>query len=636
MSGDFITVTMPDGEKLDFPDSMSDEQIEAAIQHMSAESSAVAPQQQSALDSALQFARGDSDSFHAFADWIREHRVPIMATSAGIAAAPFTAGMSLLPALAVTGGASALGGMAGAGLNADERNVTFESDPQARTQELLSAGAEQGAADVVGDLLTRGAYKVARPALAPLAKRAGPEAKRVLQFAKERLLPADPSGVMDSSVVKTVTRAIETLGGLSRNVAERKAQAAQNFLSVDQGTLSSALSEFTEVEGRRATGETAEAVARGVRRALGVDEQGAKVAEGAVREATEAAYERFFAAFPEDTIIRGDHIRATAASIRAREASQAIPDKALLDVLDSIDEQLAKGMHPKVLHKTQTRLGKIKSADGQSIGELRAAFKAEFDALAPAGEALEKLQAANVVWAAGKDFSGHPAIRKIARDGVVSTRALFPANMSATHKSMLGTLKKNLSPEEWDELLSFNLENLLSNAADSRTRALNGVALWNRVGPSGTLREMLETYYPKQTVEALENLALYAKAHSSFLREMADSSGASLISGASTVGQVLGAGGAVLAGEPITALTVMGATVSAPALANSMLKPNGLVNRWLTTGLMPPEGARLIMRELTKGGTRFGADAMDAGEMMLPPGRIPRGVAPSEIFGQQQ
>lgn len=114
---------------------------------------------------------------------IMDHLPAIGGITGGLAAAPFTGGMSIPAALAMTAGGAALGGVAGsagrAGLNSAADIPDNVNNTNQLLEDMLWEGAIQGGSQLIGGGLTAGTGKVltkAAPSLYNLALRPGMEA----------------------------------------------------------------------------------------------------------------------------------------------------------------------------------------------------------------------------------------------------------------------------------------------------------------------------------------------------------------------------------------------------------------------------------------------------------------------------
>jgi len=158
------------------------------------------------------------------------------------------------------------------------------------------------------------------------------------------------------------------------------------------------------------------------------------------------------------------------------------------------------------------------------------------------------------------------------------------AAMIFSNPAALKLARSRMTKQEFEALKQSNIQGMISSAsqATGKTGAIiDGEALKQSIAAS---RSSLNKHYGKETVDRLENLAVYAKAHNGIPLQFAESP---ITATAAITTAIAGTGvaGASTAIDPtgIAAPTVVAGTLAAAWIFN----PRGLAGRWLTTGLVP-------------------------------------------------
>jgi hypothetical protein len=161
---------------------------------------------------------------------VTENLPMIGGIAGGLAAAPFTGGMSAIPAIALAAGGAALGGVAGsagrAGLNTAMDVPDEINTPGALAQDMLTEGALQGGSQALGGALTKGVGKV-------LSKGAGPLYNLALRPGMEGLESRFP-GVTKQGLAKA---GIENSVGISGKGAAK----AGSMIQISEGGADAAV-----------------------------------------------------------------------------------------------------------------------------------------------------------------------------------------------------------------------------------------------------------------------------------------------------------------------------------------------------------------------------------------------------------
>lgn len=485
------------------------------------------------------------------------------------------AGQSALSAFA--------GGAAGGGVRA-----ALNREPV--VEGAVRAGAEQGLADLGGSVALKGLSVVGAPAVRALTS----EGKQALEFAQSKGLPASPSDIFPTVTNKAAQMGLDKWLPGRLGIGKRAGQIAK-AVEIPPAGANQLIVEAAQVHGLNAADDTAEQVATSVTEAI--KKIRPPKGSGLASQADEA-YDAFYKTLGDGFQTPRTELPHLTSAMNKIEAEQLAlePDlqdtqtlKFIADLRNKIKEG---GISGDDLYKRKVRLGKLKG-ESKNIGELRDAVLAEFEELAKSagnsGEAMAALKNANLTWAAGKKFANHKVVKEIAA-GNLNTANLF----RSSNIDLLKDMGKRLPESEWNQLLALNLEDMINRTAIKKETGGMYIDGKKLLGVIDKNREMFESVYPKETLEAFENLAAYASVHRKMVQRSGEeffAAGPSAISGAAYWGAGM---------DPSVAV----GSLASWGLALDMLNPQSKIFKWLT-GTLTDEG---LTSFLARSGLRFASD----------------------------
>lgn len=526
------------------------------------------------------------------------------AMTAGRAAAPFLTGQ-LAPLMVRAGGGGALGGAIESFFN---EKPMFES--------ALEGGTEMAGAEALGGLAFKGGQKVLSPAAGKVSELGG----KVMSYAKEKGLPFNPADLYPTWASRGIEK-ILSVAIPSRYAMQDTKQKVANLLTLPPDRANNFIYQNAMIEGKQAVENTGEMVSVGVSRAL---EKIRPPKGSGIKGEVEDAYDKFIVSLGPDARTDFPKLRGAFETIRAEQNKlpDVQQDEEVLKFISSLEKKFKGGMTGADLHASLRRFSHLKHAEDRNMGILRDAFKDQFEEMAEqygGGSAKELLKTANKTWEDANKFTGGRTgqfVKNIA-SGSIDDNALTVKIFRTGNEELLSQLERRLTKEEWDNLRALNLENMLNNSGMdiSGNKYIDGDKL---LAMFEKHEEVLKKYYPKETIEAMKNLALYAKASRKMVREhnmpVLDFGSAAITAlGAAGLGRQSGIsdfqtsrpelhqdqGGGP--GIDYSRILIGGAVTY--GLARSLMNPKGAVNKWLTTGYLPEsdllrQAATLPMREM--------------------------------------
>lgn len=468
------------------------------------------------------------------------------------------------PQLAAAGVGGAVGGGVKEALNNPEATLGSIG------REVLESGGEQALAEGVGI----GTSALAGKLLAPGAKVVTQEARKVLDFAKEHGLKVNPARIAPSGTAKVVdeaTDAVVTGRAAKYFLGDKKIAKVLDTANPDANNL---ITQVTKVYGENSPGleQTVKSASKAIQDGL---EQWQPKVEAKYLKFTEAIGGRErWTPYPK--------LREVMEQIKASESALAGgKDEVTTGFISNFLGKYSGQVSAEDLYKQYKRLGKIKG-DKHNIGLLRDAFKAEFADLASAtsDDAIKLLNEANKEYVLGKKYFKNNKVVKDIAAGALEENKVTVRLFRDGEYSTLRQLEANIPKENFDNLLRLNLENIIQNNSvageNPFIKILDGRKLLSWIDKNPKTFGL----YPKETQEAVRNLALYAKYHmpealSGSKDFMSAVTGSALKTGA--LGTTLKFAGADLSGAGVVI-----PSIAAPAMAWDMMNPGGLLTRWLT------------------------------------------------------
>lgn len=490
---------------------------------------------------------------------------------------------------------------AGAGGAAGGAGREAIANPEASMGDIAGAALESGremAAAEAGGIMAIGALN---KILSPGVKTITEEGKKLLKFAKANKLPLKPSAVAPSWTAKTAEATADAFLP-SRVVKQFQNKKIANVLTTSTPEANNLIAKVTQVHGASSPGmdKTIRSSTKAIK--LGLEKWQPKV---------EAKYDTFLKAIGgKERWTDYPKLREAMDAIKSTEgALTAGADDVTTKFIDAFQGKYSGQISADDLYNQYKRLGHIKGADKRNLGLLRDAFKAEFDDLAKAtgDDAAKLLNEANKEYILGKKyFKNNRIVNQIAKgelpDNQVTVR-LFRDGEYGTLKQ----LEANIPKEHFEDLLRLNLENMVQNSsapgANPFVQILDGNKLLKWIDRNPKTIGL----YPKETQEALRNLALYAKYHAPEALSGTKDFVSAMTSAAAKTGAV---GGALkYMGADMSGGGVIVSSAAAPALAWDLMRPGGWTRAWLTgTRQLGPAaqeglkvGGRLVFQDSLNG-----------------------------------
>lgn len=505
--------------------------------------------------------------------------LPVWALRLGLAGKAIAPVVTNSPKIAAAGA----GGGAGGATREAMRDPTLSDLVTGREPPSVGSVLREGADSAVEMALTEtaGGYAGAllSKLLAPGAKSMTPESKEALELAKKYNLPVNPESVATSLPAKLAEGTLERFAPSKLvNDAYRK-KAIQTF--------NRAAVELPEKEGVGAVIGNAE-LTKKVMGSLDEILEGTGKVKG-LKSAAKESREAFIASLGDKLV----PITNTAETLRKVKVDAV--DTGLREFVQTKLQAMgrAKSLSAESVDTMMSQLGSLKvktRADEKFLTQIRNAIKEDFRA---AGADMAKLDES------AKQFSESFGVLK--GSAAKQLKAMMAKGEEPTFlteklyreesANLLSSLKARLPKETAQSLDAQNLTNIIMNSTKEGPmpglRVLDGAKLEKIIKAN---IGVLKRNYSASTVESMQNLAKLAKASASNMAEF---------KGGLTKGeQALQWAGLATAAkfEPVTTVV---SSASAMALANSMMRPSGWANKWLTTGI---PGAEVATEGLKLGG----------------------------------
>jgi hypothetical protein len=446
-----------------------------------------------------------------------------------------------------------------------------EIDPS----QMVETAAEYGAAELGGEVVSKVAGKV----LAPAANKITEQAKKLLTFAKKENIPIS-AGVLVPGMTEKILQ-----GSTDNFIPSRLVNQAYRGKLITR--MNELMSEIPE----------------GVGPVLGKEESSLITTEAfrAASNAKQANAKRLRNEFLE-TIGPSTVVPVKSTEALLKKISPQVKDPALREFIEVELASISKGAKSaEQLEQTLNQIGAIraKGADKKYLTEIREAAQADFK---DAGADMEKLSNSSNFFKMNSELLSNPTARRLMKENLTSQQMTAQIFRSG-NEGFIKQLGKELPPQTWNSLRAQNLANLLENFSEQSDK-MPGARILTKgdqlVKWIENNQSVLKEAYDPQTIEALENFAQLAKASkgetANYGRDM------------SNFGAManLGALGGVGYTEP-TSLAFTTATM--PLIAMSMMKPDGIVKQWLTTGL---KGAKTAGEAAKLGGRAIVAGEDDS------------------------
>ncbi len=277
-----------------------------------------------------------------------------------------------------------------------------------------------------------------------------------------------------------------------------------------------------------------------------------------------------------------------------KKAKESAADDSVIRFVEKKLEQFGKGsVSAENLETALRQVGKTGAkSDQKFLDSIRKAIKEDF---ARSGADVAKLDESTDLFRESFGALKGQLAKKLKAD---ISKGIEPTGLTEKlfrneNEQLLSSLKKGMPVELWDDLRAQNLSNMIYNSS-TESKRLMGMRLidGNKLEKIVKVNEqMLKKNYGNHVVKSLLNLSSLAKASAQGVQKFEGGIGET-----NKFFNLSGLSGAVYA-EPFTAVS---STASTMLLSKSIMNPNGVMNRWLTTGLGEPG-------QLTQQGLKLGS-----------------------------
>jgi len=524
----------------------------------------------------------------------------------GLAFTGATVGSILAPQMAVPAAAAKLGPLitgpkfglltnlpkifgAGVGGGLGEAVGEATTEPDASLTDVGVAGAKgfgKFAAFEAGGL---GAAKILGKVLKPVAGKMSDAGKALIEFTKREKLPLAPSAALPG----TFNRVME---GGSELFAPGKL-VNQHFRKKMAIGINRLINEVPESVGQIRGAEESANIAR---------QAFTELVEGTERQAKTLA-NNFLSSVPEGGIAAQVPIKTFKPLLNNIKVQAK--SRALKNFVETELEQIGKGVTKNAtdLETSMRQLGgiNIRGVDRKFITQLRNAIKQDFG---NAGADMQLLDDANRFFQKSRGLTASRVAKQIKinpdRPGGIPNTKLTVRVFNSGNEGLVKSLRENLPKDVYDDFAAQNLANMFDNfTVPSEKLPMVRILSPRWAKAYKDIRPVFEAGYDPQTIQALDNLAAFVEKTSADVAKFEKFSVGEL---AKLTELNVGAGiGAHFAGG--SGLVIVPAGVS-PFMARSLMAPNGLMKKWLTTGLL--QSAVPVAQE----GVRLGARAIAADE----------------------
>lgn len=605
-----MNVRMPDGTVIqNVPDNITQAELLERYQSFGQQTQEQSPSLPKASELAKSFLDKGITSKHA--QQVATENLPMIAATAASIMAPQIAlpawaarlglvGRAISPAVtnAPKIAAAFAGGAAGGSAQEAMREgpnltslITGNSKPAPTPASILMAGLESGKDMAISELAGSYIGPMINKVLRPGASAMTPESAEALKLARENNLPISPATVAPSLTTKTIQGALDnfTPSKLVNDAYRKKAVSDFNRIAAE-------LPEKEGVGQVLGNGQIKEQIVGVLDDVLGGKSKGLMGAGKAEREAWLAS----IGSKGKKTAIDLTSTLPVLKSVKANAVDESLRSV----VVTKLDElKRAKSLTAENLDTFMSQIGgtKVKNrADNKFLTEIKEAIKKDFEA---AGADMTKLSESGQTFSEAFAATSGKAAKQLkadlakGQDPTFLTERLYRPESSA----LLHSVKSRLPKEVSDSLDAQALSNMINNSTKDGPvygmRVLDGNKLEKILDAN---MSVLKKNYSASTIQAMQNLVKLAKAGTQDVAKLGTSKG-ELLTGAATLGGIAKsiAGGTASGTLPI----VIGGSIGSMAIASSMMRPNGLVNRWLTTGAsdtaskFAQEAARLGIRE---------------------------------------
>ena len=485
-------------------------------------------------------------------------------TTAGVVGS--TAGALLLPELAIPAALSkvpAVGGAlsfigrnipkifgAGVGGAGGETAADVAQGNEIDPAQMGETAAEYGASELAGS----GIGKLAEKALAPVANAITPQIKKLLEFTKKEKIPISAGALVPGMIEKIIK------GGTDNFIPSRLVNHYYRSKLVTR--MNELMSEIPE----------------GVGQVLGKEESSIITTEAfrAASNSKLAKAKRLRTEFL-DTVGPATVVPVKNTEALLKKISPQVKDPALREFIEVELASITKGAKSaEQLEQTLNQIGSIraKGADKKYLTEIREAAQKDF---AGVGADMEKLSHSSNFFKMNSELLSSRAAKRIMKENLTSSQ-LTAEIFRSGNEGFIKQLSKEMPKETWDSLRAQNLANQFENFSTLSDKApgvriIDGDRLFKWIENN---RASLDAAYDKETIEAFENLAALSKAAKSDISEFNK--------GAIDLGSLAGTGtfGGLKYSEPVTVAVGGGGLM---VIANEMMRPNGIIKQWLTTGI---------------------------------------------------
>lgn len=518
--------------------------------------------------------------------------LPVIGATAGsVLAAPFTGGLSFLPSLALMTGGAGIGGFAGGFAEGDIRRAEGEDiDPMVMASQR---GLQMAGAEVAGGAVAKGLGLLMSP-LQNVLTSAGRQ--QIKEFSK-RGVPLSLESIAPRGIVKKIGKLSDNFIPARlvndfhrKRLAKTLSNQLDEIVAATEGTARSNVDDLPGFISQ--VSEPFQQQVQGISR--GLESEAKKLTQAFVQSAG-----------GPDAMISVPALRATLARILKVSKNEKLRNFAELELASLAGESAKRADDLELLFRQANKIKGVTGREKFFQGEIRQAIQSDF---AKAGANNQLLARANQFFRENRELLRNSTIRQIVKGGVsdVALTAKLFKKGNEDLISDLGARMGKANPELWNDLLASNLEGIILRASkvlDDGTKVLNGQKLERSIAPH------LETYvraYGEDSVNALMQLAELAKAGQLELDRFVAGGQREMLS-------MLAESAVIASPFGLDVASQTGLAATSAALANEIIRPGGLVKKWLLTDWAQfPEVVRTAQQGLLLGGREVALEAPGA------------------------
>lgn len=450
---------------------------------------------------------------------------------------------------------------------------TLKADPKSEISDILLEGLKSGGQMAAAEATGIAALPLLTKAFAPGLSSMTPEAGQLMQFAKDKKVPVTPEAFSPNVTAKL------TQGGSDAFLPSRLVDDhyRKNAVVRFNQLMTEIPEEVGKIEGNSVI--TPKAIAE------------LKTLFSARKEAGSELSEEFLKSVGSKSV----NVKSTL-SVLDKVKRTAVDDK-LLDFVAKKTEQLKSGkVSGEELEAFLRQIGSVKpKSDKKFLTEIREAIKSDFE---KSGAPMDLLEGSNKAFSENYALVGPKAVREMSEalargdNPSMLTVKIFRGGNEGFVKALQAEAAKDggkISKETWDSLNAQNLQNMIMNSTTESKRVMgfrviDGTKLEKLLDNNKQVLEIALKDHPK-TLEAMYNLARLAKASAQDMASFEKGWGETFKAGNLT---------AAIGGWFSNPVGLLVGSATAPLLAKSLMNPNGIAKKWLTTGYSPSVASQAL------------------------------------------